>query len=118
MTITIHLDPSVLQYRVEIRPEAEADGRIVYIAEIPDLPGCMSHGSTIDEARQSLEDAKREYLLALDERNLPIPAPSPEAAVGSVTWTVVDATTGVESVGTVTGAGLKLRQRTEALDPA
>lgn len=85
---------------MEVRPEAEADGGIVYIAEIPDLPGCMSHGSTIEEARQNLEDAKREYLLALDERNLPIPAPSPEAAVGSITWTVVDAATAVESVET------------------
>ena len=44
MTVTVRVDPSVLQYRTEIRPEAQPDGSIVYMAEIPDLPGCMSHG--------------------------------------------------------------------------
>lgn len=90
MTVEMRVDPSVLPYRIEIRPDTQTDGGVVYIATIPDLPGCMSHGSTIEEARENLEDAKREYLAALEERRLPIPAPAPESVVGSVTWTVVE----------------------------
>ena len=111
MTITMQVDPSVLQYSVEIRPELAAGGSVVYMAEIPELPGCMSHGTTIDEARQNLEDAKREYLAALQERGLPIPTPSHQRAVGAITWTVVEG-------GTAASETVRLRSRTEALEPA
>ena len=113
MTTTVRVDPSVVQYRVEIRPEAAPDGSIVYMAEIPDLPGCMSHGRTIDEARQNLEDAKREYMAALQERNLPVPAPPPDPAVGGVTWTVSVVGLVPEQPGSV-----RVKSRTEALEPA
>ena len=99
-TVTLQLDPSALQYRTEIRPESCTDGTLAYVAEIPDLPGCMSHGVTVDEARQNLEDAKREYLAALQERGLPVPAPSPEPAVTTVVWTVIGPMEPVEDVTT------------------
>jgi predicted RNase H-like HicB family nuclease len=118
MTVAIQVDPSVLQYRVEIRPEAAADGSIVYMAEIPDLPGCMSHGRTTEEARQSLEDAKREYIAALQERGLPVPAPTPDPAVGAITWTVSIASTGQIVLGPEQPGSLRLVSRTDALEPA
>lgn len=83
------IDPALLHFRTEIRPEAQPDGSLVYMAECPDLPGCMSHGSTVDEARQNLEDAKNEYVAALIERGLPIPGPESAPAVGTITWTVI-----------------------------
>jgi antitoxin HicB len=90
MTVTVRVDPKALQYRTEIRPELCTDGSVVYVAEIPDLPGCMSHGATVEDARLNLEDAKREYLAALDERGLEVPAPAVEPPVGGITWTVVE----------------------------
>ncbi|PYM59615.1 MAG: hypothetical protein DMD79_17320 [Candidatus Rokuibacteriota bacterium] len=120
--MTVVVDPSVLQYPVEIRPELAADGSVVYMAEIPELPGCMSHGTTIEEARQSLEDAKREYLAALEERNLPIPPPSPQRVVGGVTWTVIEGGTAAASEiaasSSIPPGSVRLRRRTEALEPA
>jgi antitoxin HicB len=116
MTITVRVDPSALQYRTEIRPEAQPDGGIVYMAEIPDLPGCMSHGASVDEARQNLEDAKREYLAALSDRQLDIPAPSEPTVVGVVTWTVVPG--GVSPAGVGGSSGVHLVKRTEVLEPA
>jgi antitoxin HicB len=82
------VSPVMLKYRTHIWPDVQPDGSNVYMAECPDLPGCMSHGATVEEARDNLEDAKNEYLLAIQERGLPIPEPSP-AVVGSVTWAIV-----------------------------
>jgi predicted RNase H-like HicB family nuclease len=38
-------------------PEEATDGSLVYRAEIPELPGCMSHGDTEEEALQNLQEA-------------------------------------------------------------
>ena len=45
-------------------------------------------GLNVDEARQNLEDAKREYLAALVDQRLVIPSPS-TPVVAVVTWSVV-----------------------------
>ena len=92
MTVTMRLDPAAIQYGTVVRPEVCTDGSLAYVAEIPDLPGCMSHGSTVEEARQNLEDAKREYLAALGERGLPIPTPSIDPIVTTVQWTLIGTT--------------------------
>jgi len=84
-----NINLAVFQYRSEIRPELQPDGTVVYLAECPELPGCMSHGATVEEARQNLEDAKAEYLAALQDRGLEIPAPSAAPVVGAVTWVVL-----------------------------
>ncbi|MBI4635341.1 MAG: type II toxin-antitoxin system HicB family antitoxin [Candidatus Rokubacteria bacterium] len=89
MLMAVTVSPAALQYRSEVRPEVQPDGSIVYLAEFPDLPGCMSHGATVEEARRNLEDAKIEYLAALQEQGLEIPAPSIAPCVGGVTWVVL-----------------------------
>jgi predicted RNase H-like HicB family nuclease len=43
-------------------PEEATDGTLVYRAEIPELPGCMSHGDTEEEALQNLQEALELYL--------------------------------------------------------
>ena len=88
MTLNVQLDPLALRYSVVIRPDIYEDGSVAYIAEIPELAGCKSHGATIDEARASLAQAQREYLEALQAEGLPIPMPAPTPASSAVVWTV------------------------------
>ena len=87
--VRIEIDLAALQYPTVVRPEPSTDGGLVYVAEIPDLVGCMSHGATPEEALQNLEDAKREYLAALAERDLPIPVPNQAPPVRVVVWSVI-----------------------------
>lgn len=88
MTLNVQLDPLALRYSVVIRPDMYDDGTVAYVAEIPELPGCKSHGATIEEARLNLAQAQREYLEALQAEGLPIPMPTLTPASSSVVWTV------------------------------
>jgi predicted RNase H-like HicB family nuclease len=47
-----------------------------FSAYVPDLPGCIATGSTIEEAEQSIREAIEFHLQGLREDKLPIPAPS------------------------------------------
>ena len=47
-----------------------------YIAENPELPGCLSDGETPEDALANLADARREYILSLLEDGLPVPSPA------------------------------------------
>jgi len=52
-----------LNYKVELYPD---DG--AFVAEIPDLPGCITQGDTIEEAVALINDAKKIWLeTALDK---------------------------------------------------
>ena len=61
-----------LPYRMELIPDRDEGG---YVVSFPDLPGCLSSGSTYDEAIRNAEDAKREWLAAALEDHLEIPEP-------------------------------------------
>lgn len=85
---TTEVKPRSMDYGIVIRPDVYADGTVAYIAEIPELPGCKSHGETPDEARLNLVDAQCEYLKALADRGLEVPRhPEGLPSVG-VIWTV------------------------------
>ena len=64
-----------LNYPVEISviPEDEGGG---YLASIPLLPGCMTDGETVEEASTNLQDAKREWIIDMLDRGLPINEPN------------------------------------------
>ena len=47
----------------------------IFIAEIPELPGCMAHGKTKQAAISSAEDAIRFWIETAEEDGLEIPAP-------------------------------------------
>lgn len=47
----------------------------VFIAEVPELPGCMAHGATQDEALHNAQDAIRLWLDTAKEFGDPIPEP-------------------------------------------
>jgi predicted RNase H-like HicB family nuclease len=47
----------------------------VYIAEVPELPGCMAHGDSHFEALQSVQEAISLWLDTAKERHVVIPEP-------------------------------------------
>lgn len=66
-----------LNYDINLRPISEEDGG-GWLASIPLLEGCISDGSTPNEALENLEDAKIDWLEFCLEENLPIPEPITE----------------------------------------
>jgi predicted RNase H-like HicB family nuclease len=47
-----------------------------YSAYLPDLPGCVATGKTIEEVRQRMREAVDLHLTGLREDGLPIPEPT------------------------------------------
>jgi predicted RNase H-like HicB family nuclease len=58
------------QYTVLFEP-AEEGG---FVATCPALPGLVTEGDTLEEAREMAQDAIRAYLESLHKDNLPVPA--------------------------------------------
>jgi predicted RNase H-like HicB family nuclease len=48
----------------------------LYIAEVPDLPGCMVHGKTDMEALQNSKEAIELWISTAKEFGDPVPMPS------------------------------------------
>jgi predicted RNase H-like HicB family nuclease len=44
-----------------------------WVAECPSLPGCISQGTTREEAVANIREAIDGYVLALEQDNLPVP---------------------------------------------
>lgn len=59
-----------MKYRVLI--EQDEDG--VFIAHVPALPGCVSQGSSRNEALANIREAIEGYLESLREHDEPIPS--------------------------------------------
>ena len=65
-----------LRYRIELVPAEDGWGAV-----IPDLPGCVGAGDTIEEALVMLEDAKAGWIASALKHGDPIPEPSLADAV-------------------------------------
>jgi predicted RNase H-like HicB family nuclease len=48
-----------------------------YSAYVPDLPGCITTGPTLEETERLMKEAIEFHLEGLREDGLPIPAPPP-----------------------------------------
>ena len=48
---------------------------LVFVAEVPELPGCMAHGSTSEEALKNVHDAMSLWLSVAEEKGRAIPEP-------------------------------------------
>ena len=59
-------------YIAYLRKDKDSD----YGVEFPDLPGCVSTGSTPEEAKAMAAEALTGHVLVLQEMGEPIPAPS------------------------------------------
>jgi len=46
-----------------------------FIAEVPELPGCMAHGASHDAALRNIKDAMQLWLKTAKEFGDPIPQP-------------------------------------------
>ncbi|HTF32851.1 MAG TPA: type II toxin-antitoxin system HicB family antitoxin [Myxococcota bacterium] len=62
------------EYPVIVRPLAKEDGG-GFLAEFPDLPGCISDGESTEEALRNAMEAKEAWLAAMHEAGRKIPAP-------------------------------------------
>jgi len=57
-----------LSYRIILRPESEGG----YTVIVPSLPGCITYGKTVEEAKKMALDAIKAYLESLKKHNEPI----------------------------------------------
>jgi len=64
-----------LKYAAIVRPLSKDEGG-GYLIEIPDLPGCMADGDTIEEAFKEAESAIESWIHTAKEFGDPIPDPS------------------------------------------
>lgn len=67
-----------MQYAIVIE---SAPGGNNYSAYVPDLPGCVTTGKTIDEVKRLMQEAIEFHIEGLREDGLPIPEPSSQVAV-------------------------------------
>jgi len=47
----------------------------VFVAEVPELPGCMAHGKTHEEALLQVKEAIQLWIVTAKEFGDPIPSP-------------------------------------------
>jgi predicted RNase H-like HicB family nuclease len=47
----------------------------IYVVSVPELPGCMTHGNTPEEALQQGYDAIESWIKVAQELDWPIPQP-------------------------------------------
>lgn len=62
----------MLRYPVAIRELDQSEGG-GFLSEIPDLPGCMADGETIEEAVRNVNDAAAEWIAAAQKLERQIP---------------------------------------------
>ncbi len=60
-----------LSYNIVLIPEPEGG----YTVTVPALPGCVSYGQTVTEAKAMITDAIQGYLYSLKKHGQPIPMP-------------------------------------------
>ena len=63
------------EYPLQNFPIADEDGG-GFLAEVPDLPGCMSDGETAEEAVANVKDAIAAWITTATEAGRAIPEPS------------------------------------------
>jgi len=58
------------RFNIFLRPEPEGGG---YTALVPALPGCVTYGRTLKEAREMAKDPISGYIASLRKHDDPIP---------------------------------------------
>ena len=52
-----------------------SDKDALYVVDVPELPGCVSHGESYTEAVESVEDAIRAWIETARDLGRPVPEP-------------------------------------------
>lgn len=63
-----------LPYTISIVQDRDEAGNVGYVAEVEELPGCISQGASIEEAAGNVRDAMVGWLSALED-GIEIPEP-------------------------------------------
>lgn len=59
----------------------------IYTASIAEIPDCLSHGDTIEEAVKNIKEALKQHIEIMIEDNMEIPEPvKPEDYKGSIAY--------------------------------
>lgn len=61
-----------MTYAILLEPQMEGG----FTVSVPDLPGCMSQGETIEECRSNIAEAIEGWILTARANNWPVPEPS------------------------------------------
>ena len=69
----------IYRYRIVLRPLAIDDGG-GWLAEVPELPGCVSDGDTPQQAIENVMDAIGCWIEAAEEDGRSVPSPAIAAA--------------------------------------
>ena len=69
-----------LPYRISLVPDRDDEGRAGWVAEIDELPGCLSQGATPEEAVSRVQEAMLDWIGATLEDGKEIPEPGEAAA--------------------------------------
>ena len=56
-----------------------------YSAYLPDLPGCIATGKSVEEIKQRMREAVELHLRGLREDGLPVPEPTSMGVIGLAT---------------------------------
>ena len=59
-----------LHFNLIFRPEPEGGFTVL----VPSLPGCVSYGKNLEEAKKMAQDAIKGYIVSLKKHNEPIPS--------------------------------------------
>ena len=70
-----------MKFKVLIMYDSEYEG---YVVDVPELPGCMSQGKTIDEALLNIKDAIKGWLLVEEKQGRLEPPEEKEVFLGEV----------------------------------
>ncbi|MBV9282006.1 MAG: type II toxin-antitoxin system HicB family antitoxin [Chloroflexi bacterium] len=62
-----------MRYDVLIHPDPDSG---FYLAEVPDLPGCVSQGRTVEEAKAAIQEAIQGHVEVLRDLGRDVPPPS------------------------------------------
>ncbi|MBU1102163.1 type II toxin-antitoxin system HicB family antitoxin [Patescibacteria group bacterium] len=73
------MEKAKIQFNVIFRPEPEGGFTVI----VPALPGCISYGRNLKEARKMATDAIRGYIASLKKHKEPIPSDE-ETFIGSI----------------------------------
>ena len=68
-------DYLALPYSVTLTPDRDDEGRRGWVAEVADLPGCISQGDTPDEAIERIRNAMAGWISVALEDGREIPPP-------------------------------------------
>ncbi|MEK9165521.1 MAG: type II toxin-antitoxin system HicB family antitoxin [Patescibacteria group bacterium] len=77
-----------LRYNIIFRPEPEG-GFTVFV---PSLPGCITYGTNLRNARRMAEDAIHGYLVSLKKHQEPIPQTDAEFLMSFIELQALDKT--------------------------